>query len=90
VREHLNDDLSLEALARVAGFSPFHFHRLFKSLTEETINEMVRSGEIVGFRAAIQYADGSTGISSGGFCRQHPIIGALNNLIYKENSAPQD
>ena len=56
----------------------------------ETINEMVRSGEIVGFRAAIQYADGSTGISSGGFCRMHPIIGALNNLIYKENSALQD
>jgi AraC family transcriptional regulator len=41
VRENLNDDLSLEALARVAGFSPFHFHRLFKSITGETINDMV-------------------------------------------------
>ena len=41
VRENLQDDLSLEALARVAGFSPFHFHRLFKSITEETINELV-------------------------------------------------
>ncbi|HET6823137.1 MAG TPA: AraC family transcriptional regulator [Anaerolineales bacterium] len=41
VRENLNDDLSLERLARVAGFSPFHFHRVFKSITEETINEMV-------------------------------------------------
>ncbi|HET8671521.1 MAG TPA: AraC family transcriptional regulator, partial [Candidatus Saccharimonadales bacterium] len=41
VREHLNDDLSLDTLARVAGFSPFHFHRLFKSITEETVNEMV-------------------------------------------------
>jgi AraC family transcriptional regulator len=41
VRENLNHDLSLEALARVAGFSPFHFHRLFKSMTEETINELV-------------------------------------------------
>ena len=40
-RENLNDDLSLETLARVAGFSPFHFHRVFKSITEETINEMV-------------------------------------------------
>ena len=41
VRENLKDDLSLDVLARVAGFSPFHFHRLFKSLTDETINDMV-------------------------------------------------
>ena len=41
VREHLNDDLSLDTLARVAGFSPFHFHRLFKSVTGETVNEIV-------------------------------------------------
>ena len=41
IRENLNDDLSLEALARVAGFSSFHFHRIFKSITGETINEIV-------------------------------------------------
>jgi AraC family transcriptional regulator len=41
IREHLHDDLPLEALARVAGFSPFHFHRLFKSITGETVNEIV-------------------------------------------------
>ena len=41
IRENLNDDLSLDMLAKVAGFSPFHFHRLFKSITGETINEIV-------------------------------------------------
>ncbi|HSL28679.1 MAG TPA: AraC family transcriptional regulator [Anaerolineales bacterium] len=41
VREHLNEDLSLDALAGVAGFSPFHFHRVFKSITDETLNDMV-------------------------------------------------
>ena len=41
VRENLNDDLSLDTLARVAGFSPFHFHRIFKSITEETVSDMV-------------------------------------------------
>lgn len=40
-REHLDDDLSLATLAQVAGFSPFHFHRIFKAMTEETINELV-------------------------------------------------
>jgi AraC family transcriptional regulator len=41
VREHLTEELTLDALARVAGFSPFHFHRLFKSITEETLSDMV-------------------------------------------------
>jgi AraC family transcriptional regulator len=41
VREHLHDELTLESLARVAGFSPFHFHRVFKSITEETVSDMV-------------------------------------------------
>lgn len=41
IRENLGDDLSLDALAGVAGFSPFHFHRLFKSITGETLNEIV-------------------------------------------------
>jgi AraC family transcriptional regulator len=36
-RENLNDDLSLEALARMAGFSPFHFHRIFKSISGDTV-----------------------------------------------------
>ncbi|MCB9134814.1 MAG: AraC family transcriptional regulator [Anaerolineales bacterium] len=41
VRENLQADLSLDTLAQVAGFSPFHFHRVFKSITEETLNDMV-------------------------------------------------
>ena len=41
VRENLKEDLSVDTLARVAGFSPFHFHRIFKSITEETLNELV-------------------------------------------------
>jgi AraC family transcriptional regulator len=39
VRDHLTEDLSLETLAKVAYFSPFHFHRLFKTLTGETVND---------------------------------------------------
>ena len=34
---HLNSDmLSLEAISRVALFSPFHFHRIFKIIVGET------------------------------------------------------
>lgn len=41
VRENLNEALPLETLARVAGFSPFHFHRLFKSITGESVSDLV-------------------------------------------------
>jgi AraC family transcriptional regulator len=37
VRAHLADDLSLAGLARVAAFSPFHFDRVFKAITGETL-----------------------------------------------------
>lgn len=37
IRDHLGEELSLAALARVAAFSPFHFHRVFKAITGETL-----------------------------------------------------
>src|SRR5262245_11838829 len=38
VRQHLgDDDLSLATLARLAAFSPFHFHRIFRGVTGETV-----------------------------------------------------
>src|SRR5688572_12884002 len=41
IRENLDGDLSLDTLAQIACFSSFHFHRLFKSLTGETVNDCV-------------------------------------------------
>ena len=37
IEEHLASALSLEELAGVANFSPFHFHRLFQSYQGETL-----------------------------------------------------
>lgn len=39
---HLDGDLSLTRLAEVACFSQFHFHRIFHSITGETLNNHVR------------------------------------------------
>jgi AraC family transcriptional regulator len=41
IEQNLAGDTSLETLARVAGFSPFHFHRVFASVTGETIHDFV-------------------------------------------------
>lgn len=42
IREHLDETLSLEELARVAHFSPYHFHRIFRGMMGESLGEHVR------------------------------------------------
>jgi len=42
IDQNLADELSLEQLAGVAAFSPFHFHRLFRAWTGETLHDFVR------------------------------------------------
>jgi AraC family transcriptional regulator len=37
IGRHLSEELSLSSLAAVAVFSPFHFHRVFKATTGETL-----------------------------------------------------
>ena len=38
---NLEADVSLTTVSEVAFFSPFHFHRVFKFVTGETLNEYV-------------------------------------------------
>jgi AraC family transcriptional regulator len=38
IDNNLSDDLSLETMAQIACYSPFHVHRLFKLVTNETLN----------------------------------------------------
>lgn len=42
IRENLTEPLSLEHLARIARFSPYHFHRIFKSIAGEPLHACVR------------------------------------------------
>ncbi len=42
IQEHLDEELPLERLARVAHFSPYHFHRIFRGLVGEAVSEYVR------------------------------------------------
>ena len=41
INEHLSDSLSLKGLAEIASFSPYHFHRIFHSLTGETLYNFI-------------------------------------------------
>jgi AraC family transcriptional regulator len=55
VAEHLDETLDLDALARVAHFSPYHFHRVYRGLLGETVNDTVRRLRLQ--RAAIDLLD---------------------------------
>jgi len=42
IETHIAEDLTLEDLARVASFSPFYFHRIFRAMVGETLNAFVQ------------------------------------------------
>src|SRR5207302_10988331 len=42
LQQHLDEPLPLEDLARVACFSPYHFHRVFRGMVGESVKEHVR------------------------------------------------
>ncbi|HNB81854.1 MAG TPA: AraC family transcriptional regulator, partial [Chitinophagaceae bacterium] len=41
IDENLDKELSLQTVARVAYYSPFHLHRLFKAITNEPLNSYI-------------------------------------------------
>jgi len=52
IQNHLDNELSLDELANVACFSPFHFHRIFRGMVGESVKEYVRRNRLK--RAAME------------------------------------
>ncbi|MEO6904610.1 MAG: GyrI-like domain-containing protein [Bacteroidia bacterium] len=52
IDENLDADFSLETIAKITFYSPFHLHRIFKAITNETLNAYIIRKRIE--RAAIQ------------------------------------
>jgi len=42
IESNIDTDLSLRNLAGVAGFSPFDFHRIFRAMVGETLNQFIQ------------------------------------------------
>lgn len=42
IQRHLDDDLALAELARIACFSPYHFHRVFRGMVGESVGAHIR------------------------------------------------
>jgi AraC family transcriptional regulator len=56
---HLDADLSLAELARIAHFSPYHFHRMFRAMTGESVAAVVRRLRLETAGRALRERDGS-------------------------------
>jgi AraC family transcriptional regulator len=53
MQEHAEDALTLPLLAGVAGFSPYHFHRIFSAMVGETLGEYLRRIRLEQARSAL-------------------------------------
>ena len=61
VQAHLDEPLRLDDLARLAHFSPFHFHRIFRGMVGESVKQHVRRLRLE--RAAIQLKTGKRSVT---------------------------
>ncbi|MDD2441249.1 MAG: AraC family transcriptional regulator [Eubacteriales bacterium] len=55
IDNNLKDDLSLNTLARVSGYSEYHFHRIFHALKGRTLHEYVCERRIIAAAARLLY-----------------------------------
>ncbi len=42
IESNLKSEMTLDKLADVANFSSFHFHRIFKTIIGETLNQFIQ------------------------------------------------
>ncbi len=57
IQAHLGEDLSLDALARQAGYSPYHFARLFRQTTGESPHHFLLHQRVERARCLLQDTD---------------------------------
>ncbi|NMM61886.1 helix-turn-helix transcriptional regulator [Clostridium sp. P21] len=60
IENNLKEEISISDIAHEAGFSKFHFLRMFKGLSKDTIFEYIRKRRLT--NAAIDLIDTETGI----------------------------
>jgi AraC family transcriptional regulator len=74
VRSHLSDELAVADLAKIAHFSPFHFARVFKSTTGETLVQFVQRARLERRRRAA----GSNSVTSSSVTCSVPFMSRVS------------
>jgi AraC family transcriptional regulator len=84
--EHLDKELDIEALARVACFSPYHFHRIYRAFLGETVSDTVRRLRLQ--RAAIDLLDRELSIERTAFRAGYASQAAFTRAFRAEYGRP--
>lgn len=53
IEAHLDEEIELSAVSRIAGVSHWHFQRMFKALTNETLKSYIRSRRLAQARVSL-------------------------------------
>ncbi|MBY7141894.1 helix-turn-helix domain-containing protein [Virgibacillus sp. NKC19-3] len=57
IEEHLHESLMMDDIAEQAGFSKFHFHRIFRTAVGMSITEYIRMRRLANASTALLYTD---------------------------------
>ena len=57
IEDHIDEEISMEELARVACYSPFHFHRIFHMVAQETAHQYVKRLRLERAAMKLRYTD---------------------------------
>jgi AraC family transcriptional regulator len=59
IEDHIEEEISIEELARVSCYSPFHFHRIFHMVVGETVYKYLRRLRLEKAASRLRYSDHS-------------------------------
>ncbi|WP_155987807.1 AraC family transcriptional regulator [Gorillibacterium massiliense] len=54
---HMDSDLSLQTLSKIAGFSPYHFHRIFHAVTGKNLHPYIQERRLNNCASRLLYED---------------------------------
>ncbi|MEF3305385.1 AraC family transcriptional regulator [Paenibacillus sp. GYB003] len=57
IEEHLAGDITPEEIAARVGYSPYHFHRIFQSVTRSSVSEYIRKRRLTHAAYDLFYSD---------------------------------
>jgi AraC family transcriptional regulator len=86
IAEHLDEDLTLERVAEIACFSPYHFHRIYRSITGETVMDTVRRQRL--HRAANELARSARPIAEVAKRAGYASVEAFNRAFGSDHRDP--
>ena len=74
IEENLDNELSLENLAEIGNYSPFHFHRIFRGIIGETLQEYITRNRMEKSTMLLSHQ------------KQKPIEDIFSEVGFKSNS----